>query len=440
MNETKKLCEIIWEIESKHNLLDLEILNAKLWILSRLRIYYAASMSRGIFSKPHNNDPTKTHIDPIGTTKRLLNALRSKPFITSNSKRTLILEHPRSITHNSLSIDPYTHDIKKNLHPASYILLSSNSSAYKTKTYDNSRRYTDWIDYTAGALRTFYILSKIKQKEKKEVKSLAKILELHFGNSNDYKAILLKILARFKIENAIYSAILSQAEIETLYLTVSYDNLSILTAAKAQGIKVVELQHGTLGKYHLGYSYSTADIDQLYIPDQFVAWSETWKALLPQPFSHIETSVRPYWLLEQTKQKQINTARKPGKIMIISQGALGDKIAEFILGYICELHDYEIIYKLHPGEYSQAHSYQHLNSLLQYPNVTLLRDCDLYKELSTCEFQLGVFSTALYEGIELGTKTVLLPLPGSELMDDLIERKAAITFDQFVAMRSLSKT
>ena len=40
---------------------------------------------------------------------------------------------------------------------------------------------------------------------------------------------------------------------------------------------------------------------------------------------------------------------------------------------------------------------------------------------SVSEYQLGVFSTALYEGVEFGCKTILADLPGIEYMDQFIK-------------------
>ena len=50
-----------------------------------------------------------------------------------------------------------------------------------------------------------------------------------------------------------------------------------------------------------------------------------------------------------------------------------------------------------------------------------LKDTDFYKLLAKSEYQAGVFSTALYEGVEFGCKTILFDLPGVEYMDKFIE-------------------
>jgi len=112
--------------------------------------------------------------------------------------------------------------------------------------------------------------------------------------------------------------------------------------------------------------------------------------------------------------------RNKNQILILSQGALGPQIADEVLANIEGLSDYVLIYKLHPGEYSRWRDYKSLVVLSQLPNVKIVKDEDIYKLFSESFFQVGVFSTAIYEGIGFSCKTILLDLPGIEYMQDLI--------------------
>jgi len=52
-------------------------------------------------------------------------------------------------------------------------------------------------------------------------------------------------------------------------------------------------------------------------------------------------------------------------------------------------------------------------------NVELVDD-DLYKLLSSSEYQVGVYSTAIYEGLLFGLKTILCNTMFVEYMEELI--------------------
>ena len=89
--------------------------------------------------------------------------------------------------------------------------------------------------------------------------------------------------------------------------------------------------------------------------------------------------------------------------------------------------DCQIKYKLHPSEYNIWKEYPDLCRLAEVANVEILdSDVDLYSLFATSFYQIGVFSTAIYEGIGMGCKTVLLNLPGVEYMDDLVASSLAV--------------
>ena len=94
----------------------------------------------------------------------------------------------------------------------------------------------------------------------------------------------------------------------------------------------------------------------------------------------------------------------------------------------------KIIYKLHPGEYYQWEKrYPWLNN----PIISVI-DSDqisLYELFAKSKYQIGVYSTSIYEGLTFNLKTYLLDLPGVEYMDYLIENnyvKLIKDIDDFV--------
>jgi len=80
------------------------------------------------------------------------------------------------------------------------------------------------------------------------------------------------------------------------------------------------------------------------------------------------------------------------------------------------------MYKLHPGEFSRWKSYKSLQKLNEFKNVLIIKDeIPLYELLAMSVLQIGVYSTALYEGVEFGCKTILLDVNGIENMDRFIQ-------------------
>jgi hypothetical protein len=108
-------------------------------------------------------------------------------------------------------------------------------------------------------------------------------------------------------------------------------------------------------------------------------------------------------------------------MIILGQGGLTDRIAQKILKNIEKFKKYQILFKLHPEEYGKIESYKNLIQLQKELNIIILENVDLYKYLAQSEYQAGVFSTALYEGVEFKCKTILFNLPGIEYMDKFTE-------------------
>ena len=84
-----------------------------------------------------------------------------------------------------------------------------------------------------------------------------------------------------------------------------------------------------------------------------------------------------------------------------------------------------MVYKLHPGEVDGWRARYSSLAVARLPNVTVVESGDkpLYAWFAESADLVGVFSTALYEGLACGCRTIIVDLPGREYMQDLIDRR-----------------
>jgi len=217
----------------------------------------------------------------------------------------------------------------------------------------------------------------------------------------------------------LYKKILKKTKPNEIYVVVSYGRAELIKAAKDLNINVIELQHGTFSKYHLGYYYpNRKNVD--YFPDEFWVWNEYWKNLIEFPIDKDNIKIYSFRYLENLK-KRYHYKNKKRQIVVLGQGGLTDRMAKKILDNIDFFKDFSLIFKLHPEEYGRNNLYKNLSKLKAKLSVKIVEDVDLYRLLAESEYQAGVFSTALYEGIEFNCKTILFNLPGIEYMDKFIE-------------------
>ena len=66
--------------------------------------------------------------------------------------------------------------------------------------------------------------------------------------------------------------------------------------------------------------------------------------------------------------------------------------------------------------------YNSLNKLEKNHNIKIRTNINLHERLAISEYQAGVYSTSLYEGVEFNCKTILLDIPGIEYMEKFIKK------------------
>ena len=423
MNSIQKLCEKLWQFENEFDLLDMEIQGVKVWQYMRMQIYYAIAEKSGIFQTPHAQKKTI-----YGQLKKSLTYIKGlifyNPFLIFNQNvDEIVIEHPRPKHIDGEDIDIYTQYYLNQLDKSgqNYLVLERPFlNEFHGKTYTPHRKYLDAF-IVMSAIRAKLFPARLDGDEKKLIKKLEQELKEQFEVDINLTNILTAAVTKFQSNYGMYQRLFSKFQPEKLVVAVSYAYGDAIKAAKDMGIETVEIQHGTFSKYHLGYSFPDRVDDLDYFPDKFLAWGEYWKNLNVIPLSKKTILITGFTHFNSLREMYKDLARKQHQVLVLSQGALGPQIADKILEQIDSLKGCSLVYKLHPGEYSRWNEYSSLVRLSELPNVEIVEDEDIYKLFAESSFQVGVFSTALYEGLGFDCKTILLELPGIEYMADLIK-------------------
>jgi hypothetical protein len=204
-----------------------------------------------------------------------------------------------------------------------------------------------------------------------------------------------------------------------VFIVVSAGYEIVIAAAKAEGIQTIELQHGSPVRGKLNYDYSSG-IAKSTFPDWFVAFGEYWiqDIKLPIPDTQIFYLGFPYFSLKTASYKNFV---KENLIVIVSQKTISQVLVNFSIQLLQYLEPgVNIIYKPHPAEYC--------NGLLPYErelvNAGILvakSTDDLYSLFAKARWQVGVYSTALYEGVAFGVACFVVRTAGSEHMERLVK-------------------
>lgn len=125
------------------------------------------------------------------------------------------------------------------------------------------------------------------------------------------------------------------------------------------------------------------------------------------------------------RTKKYNSKSEAGTVNIIfvSQGTIGNKLSRLAVDLCERLKDgeYKIIYKLHPEEY--------MGWKTRYPwlaeskiQVIDSLEHNIYEYFAGCDIQIGVYSTAIYEGMGFGLKTYIYNIGHADTMRALCDQ------------------
>ena len=481
----KEVCEKFWEIEEKYELNHMKIQNTYPWQLIRVYIYYEITRKLNIFDSAQQSHITK--IDKIKSLAPFIkNSLLYNPA-SGKEKDVLIFDHPRKVMFKGEYQDIYSYFLPEILDEInkSYELIEN---PYLNKHYTKRNKKRDkngnkYIKYNDKILLNSYIY-KTKNRKKvpftedeiKKIDKIEKVIENSFSDIENNIMITIDLfriiedhILNFQYEYEKYRAIFEIKKPEKIFVVVGYENKAIIAAAKSKNIETIELQHGIISSYHLGYSYpektrlkekKVKEIE--YFPDKLLTFGDYWKNACTYPINskNLITMGFPYFEENSKEFKSIQKNKENTKqILFISQGVIGNYLSKFAYELLLLLIDknekekllpkneeeinldnntkdkkiekYEIIYKLHPGEYETwQENYPYLNKSLKLNSsqnnikfkVIDDNNIPLYELFAKSEYQIGAFSTAIYEGLSFNCKTFIIDVPGIEYLEDLIKK------------------
>ncbi len=421
----KDLCNKFWQFENRLDLLNYELGGVKIWQYLRVPLFSKISQGVGLsdskLSLIRSISGRTIFEKTIFIFSVFWSCIRYNPFFVKKVD-AIVFRHPRMAKINGYKTDIYTHhliqDLKKQ---GKSIVVIDDRFCGKYYVHDNIKiKRMDFIKVIAAlyARATYKVLrNKINR-----VHILEEDIQRDFSIKLDLLDLFSYQISKFKVRQWLYLCLLTLSKPEQVYCVVSYGMQGdLISACKKLNIQVIELQHGIVSKYHMGYSYPMSTKGSIdYFPDLFFCWGSNWGNYNYLPLSEdaIVTYGHKYFDKEVSKIGFIQ--RKANQVIIISQPTVRSAIVDFILNNIKEFQDYYIVYKLHPEEFENWTSCKQLKELGDKPNVTIVKNENLLKLLMQSKILIGVYSTSVYEGLALGCKVFILDLPGYEYMEDLI--------------------
>lgn len=443
------------EFENKKNYMAITYMDLPIWEYSRMLIYMELqTLLKGLTPSLPNLKLTgkKQECDEIKKKYVDLSTIRHSDFLLMGNPRRILQEDGNyyDITTDFIPeiLNEYTFQTIEDPFWALFPHMeTSHSLPAKTKNIS----YLDNIekDY-------FEILDSSKFKKEriaihKILMSIANDVFDEFGVRISQSLTLCENkLLYFLYAKPIYFQLLKKMNPQAvmLFYHPHHSEYLMTMVAKELKIPVIEIQHGIIGEFEpIWHKYLNAKANPQYLPDYILGFSPNFINLQDMILRNKIKFVGYPFLDKKIKEyKSLFLNKHNHNILIISQANISDELSEFTgqLALLLKKNypEYHIFYKLHPYELDKKFPN------LDYDNVTIINDLkkDIYYYQSICDIQIGVYSTALYEGTQFNTSTIIVKglMGWQESFDILNELKgvylAATPQDVIKILPDLQKT
>lgn len=417
----KELLEQFIFFEDENNLIEWEIDNIPIWELIRMNVF--TDLKEKLVNKNFNIQKRKIN-NGIGIfLKFIKNSIFQNPFTITKQIDFLIFNHPRRKFNSGFYEDIYIDTLLPIFDIEKYIVIEgyvNNNVAHYNPIKTNNLYYLDAIQYPSKIISHLPFGYKLSIDDKNKISSIEKSINLNWNTQVfNLEQQIVTYVKRWNFVYPKFLKLLNKTFPKKIINVVSYSffNQVMTFAAKEKKIPVIEIQHGTIGKFHIAYNFK--NIKNVYLktfPTHLLAWGHVWikEARIPLSIKNINIVGFPYL---ENFQSNLKIKRKLKQILVISQ--YREDLALFTKRIAENLPEYDIIYKAHPSEYQIIETKYHY--LKKIPNIKIVADDNLflYELFMQSNFVLGVHSTALIESLAFCPNVFIVKLPGWEYFEDL---------------------
>lgn len=420
--DLETVTNIILDVEADLDLLERTISDVHYWERVRFSVHREIRKELGLIGRPHSSPETPRR-------KTLLRAFRSlfvdSPFLVSPSDLLVYGHSRRKQMDDGTWWDIYCDPVVETLDTRCACLEDPHEGSHLTPERTDDLRHLDFV-------RTAPLIIErltpddwpLSRGDIEEIERIADRLEADSGVRPSVVDNVRRALRNRRIRVPLYRRIINRVDPELAMTVVSYGREPFVEACKQRGVPVVELQHGVVSPHHMGYAYPGNRTKRTF-PDYFLSFGTFWDEIVefPLPSDRIIPVGYPY-LERRRSNMDPSSSSSAERIVFLSQGTIGNPLSKFAAEFADRNPGRDVIYKLHPGEYSR---WRREYPWLAEAELRIVDESgpELYDLFAESSVQVGVYSTALYEGLAFDLETYVVDLQGAAYMQRLVEMGGA---------------
>lgn len=413
--------DVFLEIEEKNNVFDLKYQDVYFWKLIRFELFELIKKELGVSEEGH----------PLTKKDKIVKALKLIWFSFCNIKRVkqiktsdvMFLTHGRKTLVDGEFTDIYLNRKMKELDDSniSYTVIDR-PDHYGNHLGEMKNNYLYFERFGFIIREGFYkiFINKIDLNSNKEnIENIKLDIKEMLGIDINLEFLIKRRIFRFKHDLKYYKLLLDKINPKKIYLVVSYGKEDLIYVAKMKNIVVLEMQHGVISTYHMGYHFPY-NINIPYVPNQIVVQGKYWIDSVAYP---INCNINVDTINTFNTQLTTNDLPKENSVVFISQGSIGRELSKIAAGF-CMNNSINCYYKLHPSEFNIWKSnYKELVIANQLGKINIvMQEHNIYELIQKSKYVIGVYSTAIYESLMYDyTKVYVINIEGYQYMDYLIK-------------------
>lgn len=434
--------EFVLEVETHLKLLEWKIASEPVWEIIKYGFCRSLLVATGALEN------SKAPID-----KKQLNPLMK--FRTITSLVNAVVRHQiisklqfRQNREAMVGVFPFYRRNRENTDVLSFDLVQAlGSRAYMfgvgegDKT-NSSVLHRDWLNAlfsrAYGSAADRWLEENIKEPDIELYRAIVRKCEKRFGITitGIWENLPTGKIKSFLTQTRGYERLFKLLGFKTIFI-VNAIQPGIIGGARRSGVRIVELQHGSISRFHPLHNWSTSSTPST-VPDEFWVWGESWIQGV-----RFGATTKPIVVGAVSSYETVRTGREPetkGLVAFMSSADVTEKLFATALKCAAENPDLEFIYKAHPREDLNRQLLE-LQERTDLRNLTILEhENSALALIKRSEYVVGVNSTTLFEAAGMEKRVAVIKVSGWEFVHSLISLGGAVAYSPESAISSLKDT
>ncbi len=401
--DLERIWSAIREIEKAEDLANWKVGDVYLWQVIRERMFTHIAESTGLY-QPVPEKPELPTTDQVSIAEAQVAIM---PFVRRGANGG----------------DPFTDDfVKAAENPLVFAIGAEDQASGRPQFEQLDAMLLGQFRNRAKLQVVFWLSKKHKAKWARVIKALEAALEIKIDK---YRKFPRWLLVDFVARRTGWKRIFKISGTELLLIANAWQ-LPFVAAAKAAGVRVIEIQHGLISAFHPRLSWadlkSDSEASGAYLADEFWQWGDYWGFSSDLPASvELHTIGAP----KNISDALARASKKQQQLLVIGQPQVSKNLVEFARFVAAKYPKLSVLLKPHPQEDNEQIAAA-VDALGERPSNLQLIDAkaNTIELIEVSEYVVGVYSTAMFEAVALGCKVGVLKLAGYNHIAPLINAGA----------------